>query len=317
MTGVLDKVEFRCGTCRVRFECAPGRVEDNPDAPWHPYAYFADCSRCGRECSEVYWDRNLRKAHAMATGPKTPEGKAKVAGNLPAERTKELTDRTRFNALKHGAYARTAKFWPARPGKYPHCQSCEHFNQGCDELPAPDHTNPPGCLKRTELMMSHLIAYESGDPKQLMASQAELQASLRALIDDMILAIVQDGVVQRKYDYSIDKDGNVDFISTLNAEGQLEKSITLVAHPLLKTLIEFMHRNGMTLTDSAMTAKTHDDQALMQGYLDSAADDRESEASYREQQRRTLDDLRTMIDNANKNRARDPVLLEHEESHGH
>lgn len=160
----LEEVTFRCEWCGHQWESAPERVEDCEDLPWHPWRYACACPSCHKEAGQVWWERNLLKAHAHATGPRTPEGKAATAANLEGHPTPEEAQRTRFNSLKHGLFARTATYFPARPGKYPHCATCEWFNNGCDENPPPGKKNPPACMKRTELFMRHQIAFESRDP---------------------------------------------------------------------------------------------------------------------------------------------------------
>src|SRR5689334_18127974 len=86
------EVVFSCGNCTVEgktytFTAAPGRVVDDPDAPWHPWRYYATCPGCARQCEQAAYQRALFKAWANATGPKTAEGKAKTAENLKGHPT--------------------------------------------------------------------------------------------------------------------------------------------------------------------------------------------------------------------------------------
>ncbi len=63
------------------------------------------------------------------------------------------------------------------------------------------------CLKRTELLLKHQIAFETGDPGLLVDLRAQLHANVQALIDDMILAMAQDGVRLKNPEWYYDKDG--------------------------------------------------------------------------------------------------------------
>lgn len=313
----LSEVNFRCPVCRHQFACAPERVEDAEDQPWHPWTYAATCPKCHSEAEQAGWERGLLKAHAHATGPKTPEGKAATAANLDGHPTPEEAKRTRFNALKHGSFAQTASYFPARPGKYPHCQTCEYLNNGCDEgVPARD--NPPACLKRTELFMRHQIAFESGDPKMLTDLRANTQAALQAIMDDMILAITAQGVTLHSPEWWVDAkngyQGIVDYVDPETGEKHIVWKTE--AHPLLKPLLEYVARNKMTLEDMGMTPKVQDDQEVLRGQLDQEADQQESLLEYQQRQAQALEGLTSMIERSRQRSEQDPVYLEHKAADG-
>ncbi|WP_223824042.1 hypothetical protein [Candidatus Enterovibrio escicola] len=50
---------------------------------------------------------------------------------------------------------------------------------------------------RTELMMQHLIAFQSGDPSKLTELHTINQANMVAIFQDMMQTIVVDGVALR------------------------------------------------------------------------------------------------------------------------
>ena len=273
----LRKVSFVCPVCRHKFSAQPARVEDAEDRPWHPWAYVAPCPLCKSESDQAQWEVNLLKAHANATGPKTPEGKAASSSNLDGHPTPEEARLTRFNAMKHGLFARTATYFPAKPGSYPQCEGCEHLE---DESCVPQRA----CLKRAELFMRHQVAFETKDPELLMQLRGDTQAAIQALINDMILAIAQDGgprLISPEWYY--DKEGHFHLAGwTDKATGEFHQISKYEAHPLLKHLMDFINKNRMTLEDLEMTPKVQTDQDMVQGYLDKQGEEQESADDYRQ-----------------------------------
>jgi len=244
-------INFKC-SCGHAFESEPGRVEDEPDRPWHPYRYFAGCPDCGMEAEQAHWEVALLKAYTKATGPKTKAGIAAVTNNLKGHPTPEETQITRFNALKHGMRSQVATFFPAKPGRYPQCETCDLIDS-CASNPA--------CMKKVELYMKHHIAFETGDPSMLAGMRATLQANIQAVIDDMFLAIIQDGVRLKSPQWYYDKDGNFHWAASADPEtGELVKLYDITAHPLIKLVGELVSKNGMTLNDSEMTTKQAGDE---------------------------------------------------------
>lgn len=316
-TDPLNSVNFRCGFCGSRWEAAPERVEDAPDDPWHPWRYFATCSGCGREAPQVHWERNLLKAHASATGPTSPEGKARSAGNLEGHPTPEEAQRTRFNALKHGLFARTANYFPARPGKYPHCATCPYFNNGCDEDPPPGQENPPACMRRTELFMRHQVAFETKDPGLLATLRSDTQAALQAIVDDMILAVASTGVEVRSPEWYFDpKSGTCGIVDYVDETGERRILHKVQAHPLLKPLMDFISKNNLTLADMGMTPRVQEEQELVRGNLEAREQDRDSLREYQANQQRMLEQLSHQVARSQRRVEQDPVLLEHQGGEG-
>jgi hypothetical protein len=295
----LREVTFRCVACAHQWKRAPEQIVDAPDDEFHPFAYFAECPVCGEEAPQAYWERNLLRAWASATGPRTPEGKAVVAANLAGHPTPEEARRTRFNAVKHGLYARTATFFPAKPGRYPQCEGCEHL--------ATEACRPHGaCLKRSELFLQFQIAFEQRDPRLLQQLHADNQAAIQALIMDMITTIAADGGPElTSQEWYYDREGGLHWVERTNEEtGQLERMLKKEAHPLLKPLIEFIHKAGLTMEDLAMTPKAQDESDLLRGYLDAERDDRQRADEHREKTRREMDTLRKLLG------VREPALIE-------
>lgn len=290
----LQSVRFHCKGCGHRFEAEP-QVEDAPERSYHPWRYFHECPKCGDRAEQAAWELNLLKAHASATGPTTPAGKAASAANLEGHPTPEEAQRTRFNAMKHGLYADVANYFPAKPGHYPACDGCEHLmTYACLD-------GPRACLKRTEVFLKHQIAFDTQDPKLLTRLRANTQAGIQALIDDMLLAIAQDGGPRiKEIQWYHDKDGGFHLAGWYDECGEFQQIHEIKAHPLLKLLMEFISKNSMTLADLEMTPKVQDEQDLMQGFLDQKGEQQEKADAYRNRVEERQNKLLALIQNSYK-----------------
>lgn len=303
----LTDVNFHCarraGGCGWRWASEPGRVVAAAERDHHPFEYFSECPSCGLEAPQAAWERALAKAWTKATGPTTAAGKALVAANLEGHPTPEEAHRTRFNAMKHGLFARTATYFPAKPGKYPQCDGCDLFVI-CHEQVA--------CLKRTELFLKHQIAFETRDPGMLSDLRADTQAAVQALINDMILAIAEDGGPRlRTPEWYYDKDGGFHLARWIDDKGAPVQLYKLEEHPLLKRLMDFISKNSMTLADMEMTPKAQDDQDAIRGFLDSKQHESDNLLEYQKRTAEGIEGLRALIRNSQDKMRRDPVLIEH------
>lgn len=300
-----DRVAFHCRACGLRFEAAPSRVDDRPEETAHPWQYFAGCERCGAEAEQAAWERNLMRAHAAATGPRTPEGKAASAKNLEGHPTPEEAQRTRFNAMKHGLTARTATYFPAKPGKYSDCEGCEYFEScGPSEV---------ACKKKVELFMRTHIAFETRDPKLLTGLNADIQSNIMALMQNMLITIIRDGVALREPVWYHDKDGALHWVERFDDEKcEMVPIIEVSAHPLLKPLREMLQANGMTLTDLAMTPRVQEEVQDDMGTLAHQQQSREQLLEYQRRQTLALENLGDLVQRGKERLSRDPVLIEHQ-----
>lgn len=226
-------VTFKCLDCRFTFKATPSRIEDESNRK-HPFRYFAPCPECKEEVQQVNWEVGVFSSILASTGPKTAEGKAKSAGNLLSNGD---IDRklSRFNALKHGANAKTAMYFPARPGKYPQCEACNVDFDYCKTQPA--------CIKRTELTMQYLVAYESGDPSSLMSLQAINQANMQAIFLDLIQQVATDGVALRNPVHAFDKESGFHLATYTDPEtGERVTLEEIKTNPLLKSMFEMLSK---------------------------------------------------------------------------
>lgn len=295
----LVSVHFKCHSCGHDFHSPPSKVKDSPDCWWHPFEYSAVCDECGENAVQHGREVGLLKAHAMATGPRTPEGKAASAKNLDGHPTPEEAQQTRFNALKHGMYAQTATYFPARPGKYAVCDGCNYRDHECKEG---SDDNPPACLRRVELFMKHHLAFDAKDPGMLMALRSGTQAAIQALIDEMIMIIAADGGPRIKsVEWYHDKDGGFHLARYRDEDGELHQINKLEEHPLLKRLIDYISKNNLTLSDMGMTPKVQEDQDILRGVLDDDEKSKESATQYMERIEKQQNMLLKMISNSYEN----------------
>lgn len=234
------------------------------------------------------------------TGPRTDAGKLSVTANLAGHPTAEEAKRTRFNAMSHGLTAQVATYFPAKPGKYPICDSCDIDWGECYEQAA--------CLKRTELFLRHRIAFETRDPRQLTDLRADMHASMQALISDMIRAIIATGTELKEPDWFVDKDGNFRLAKYQDTDGEQRLITKVSAHPLLKVLGEMISRNSLSLADMGMTPKGQEDDALLRGHLDAEAGREESLLEFQRRSTEAQEGLLALIKNSH-NQA-EPVLIE-------
>lgn len=310
----LERVTFRCGVCRHTWAAAPDLVEPDPEAPFHPYAYFGHCTSCGAQNQpQAQWERALLKAHQESTGPRTPEGRAASAANLDGHPTPEETLRTRFNAMKHGLTARTATYFPAKPDGYAHCQRCDVDRDWCAEQPA--------CVKQTELFMLHHAAFEQRDPKVLQKVHADLHAALVASLQLCLQEVLGQGVVIKtpRVEWVTDGDGGNgrhERISYVDGSGQVRYIYDYTANPVFKPIADLVTRLGLSLQDLGMTQKAVDDEAEeLRGRLPPAPG-QAAPQDFMDRMARALEKLPTVLEQARQAAEKDPVLLEHQAATG-
>lgn len=308
-----DSVSFRCANdwCRHRWRASPDRVIDDPDDDVHPFRYFAACPICGTDSPQASWERSLFKAWLSGrSGPKTPEGIAAVTANLEGHPTPEEAKRTRFNALQHGLSSRVATYFPARPGKYAECESCGRRHEGCGK------DGLIHCTQKAELFMRHQVAFETNDPGHMKFLNADMQASLRALMDNMIREAAANGVVLRAPKYYVNGDGVLKLAQYKDAMGEMVTIMEVNANPVLKPLIELLKANNMGLADMGMTPKVQEDDRERMGHLDEQKANRESFDAFLAAQRDALAALPGLIERSRERSSKDPVLIEHQQAEG-
>ena len=297
-------VTFKCLSCSVTFQCTPVRVENEPNRI-HPFRYFANCAQCQAEVQQVNWEVGSFCSIMKSTGPTSLTGKAASAANLAGHPTVEERALTRFNALTHGTSAKTALFFPAKPGKYAQCATCDIDYAYCQIQPA--------CIKRTELLMQHLIAFESGDPSKLTELNAINQARIQAMYSEMLQTVANDGVTLTNPIHSFANDGS--FHLGKYEDPDTGEDITLYetkAHPLLKDIANFLGKNNMNLAALNMTPKVQTDQDIQMGHIAKESDEKQSLIEYQQKMAGQLSGVKEMLERSKERTKRDSILIEHQ-----
>jgi len=302
-------ITFHCDRCYTDFSAAPARVEDDPDAPHHPWRYFGNCPRCSDESEQAKWERGLFKAWVNATGPRTDEGKAATAKNLEGHPTPEEAKRTRFNAMKHGMSARVATYFPARPDKYSFCEACTVDRYWCGQQPA--------CSKQTETFMLHHAAMEQKKPGLLTGLHADFQSSVFLIVQMILQQIIADGVQIKRPVYRIDDDGKLEVSEYFDAEGRrhiLYEEIQ--SHPLFRPLGEILSKNNMSLADMGITQRTVEREEEAMGFIAKTDQKNELLADVANKQADALQRLTQQMAQSREKRKHDPILIEHDAQEG-
>jgi len=309
-TSALLTVNFRCGECSHAFAGMPVLVEDAPELEHHPHRYFAHCPKCqAQHQPQASWERALLKAHQACTGPKTPEGLAKVADNLAGHPTAEESRRIRFNAMKHGLSARTASYFPAKPDKYSFCKSCDVDRTFCGQQAA--------CVKQTEIFMLHHAAFDSRNPKVLSSLHADLQSGLTAMLQMLMQQALGDGVVIKQPKVELDRSGSAVTLSYLGEDGKRQYVFDYQAHPALKPIADFVSRLGLSMTDLGMTVKATDvDEGDTGGVLKLDEKTQETLTAFNNRMAEAMKGARGMLERAQQATKEDPVLVAHEAREG-
>jgi hypothetical protein len=309
-TAQQTHVNFRCDGCKHAWEAEPDLIEDAPELEHHPFRYFATCPKCGAtDQPQAAWARALMKAHQAATGPRTPEGLAKVGKNLEGHPNADAVLRTRFNAMKHGMAAKTATYFPARPDKYSFCERCEVDRTWCGAQAA--------CVKQTEIFMLHHAAFESRNPRVLAGLHADLQSGLTAMLQMLMQQVLGDGVVITQPRVELDREGNSQTLSYLDEDGKRKYIYDRQAHPALKAISDFVSRLGLSMGDLGMTVRAADPEEDEQhGVLKLDDKTRETLSDFNTRMLAVMGGARDMLAAADKATKADPVLVAHEAREG-
>jgi hypothetical protein len=283
-------IQFHCslkyGGCGWRFESSVYRNAPYPEREWHPWRHLADCPHCGEEAEQA--SQQVASWKAAQVG-KSASVRAKISEANKARDPASYAV-SRFNALTHGMSAETAKFYPARPGKYDQCDGCEFLNDGCGTSVLKH------CAKRTELFVQFNLAMEEGNSGMLGRLMASNQAALHALLGDMMRAVAKRGVELESPEFSFNKlTGGIDLAEWEDAQGNKHVITKVEAHPLLPHIINYFHKNGSTLADLSLTPAAAKEEERLQGFLDDQQQSRESLADAQQAMQRQLAGLQRII----------------------
>lgn len=303
----LHHVNFHCSICRRGFAGVPDLVEEDPQTTWHPHRYYANCPKCGADNQpQANWERALMKAHQESTGPVTSQGKVASANNLAGHPTPEEARLTRFNAMKHGMQARVATFFPARPGKYPFCETCDVDVVWCSQQPA--------CVKQTELFMLHHAAVEQRNPKHIGRIHADIVSALTAALTMCLQAVLADGVVIRAPKVELSREGVPVTLSYVDeSTGEKKYIYDYHANPAFKPIADLVSRLGLSMSDLGLTVKaTEDDDPAGAGALQLTDESKESLEAFGRRMTDAMGAMREKLTAAEGRKKQDPVFIEHQ-----
>jgi Zn finger protein HypA/HybF involved in hydrogenase expression len=290
LTEQKERTTFWCPQCRWRWESAAERVEASTDSP-HPFDYFATCPKCGTEAGESPQIKSLYRAWLNITGSKSPEiSNRNLCQPDPV--------RTRFNGLKHGMYAKKARYFPAKEGRYAECEGCGYAEE-CEESGV--------CLEMSKIKMMVQRAVDERDPRALTDLVKGTQADLFIMLQRMFSRVFKDGETLKAPVWSGTKEG---YELVKNAEG--EQVYELNEHPLLKRIVDVVAKNNLSLADLLLTPKTAEESQAIKGHLDGEKESREDLAGYRDKRNRMMEQFLSgqAALEANAKRAADPVARE-------
>lgn len=248
------------------------------------------------------------KAWANATGPTSVEGRTASAENLVGHPTKEESLRTRFNAMKHGASAKVATYFPAKPDGYALCKTCDVDRGFCAAQPC--------CVQQTKNFMLHHAAFEQRKPGVLQGMYGEMQAAVFSILQQIIMTIIADGVKLERPEFHFDEHGSVS-LATYTDDKQGKHTIMEVsAHPLLKVMADLLTKNNMSLADMGMTNKVVEADDLMPGQVARTITPLITDDEYKKQQITALRALSDKLQRSNAMTSADPVLVDYSRENG-
>lgn len=284
----------------------PDLIEEDPGTEHHPWRYFANCPDCKAEHQpQAGWERALLKAHQAATGPTTPAGKSASTANLAGHPTPEEALLTRFNAMKHGIAARTARYFPAKPDRYPFCGQCDVDRAWCAEQPA--------CVKQTEIFMLHHAAFEQRNPKVLGKLHADLHAALTAALQMCLQAVLGEGVLIKQPRVELNRDGTPTTLTYIGADGKNHYIYDHQSNPAFRPIADLVSRLGLSTSDLGLTVRAAEDkeeEGLGMLKLDEAS--KETLQAFGDRMAAATELMGDKLQRAQQHMRADPVLIEHQ-----
>jgi hypothetical protein len=254
---------------KVRFVCAGGHdFEGKPDQTilcdddFHQWRYVSACPQCGEPSEQATWHRNLLKAWRT---PKTEAWRREKSAMVKENKW------ARFHNMTHGTYAKTAKFYPAIPGKYDICETCEirGLCQQRHDDPQRPRTGVGPCLKKTEIFAQVLLATEHEDPAYMRGVMSESFAGMITIIQDLIVGVASKGTLLSAPVWHGSKDGEITLVKDQDGNQVYDFS----ANPQLKALGDMVSKIGVDFREWMMTPARQTETALEMGRL---SDQRES-----------------------------------------
>jgi len=236
---------------------------------------------------------NAVKGFKKATGPKTEEGKKKVAKNLDGHRG-IYTDRQTCNNWKTGRYAKANRILaPAIAGRFEECNDCELYND-CKEKKI------KWCPVQIQPLLRFLQAHKEKDPSQLQELVGLSHARLYSIFQMGLKEVFERGAV-------------VDDVKILHSNKDKQVlQITKKSHPFIRTALDILETIGFTADQQNMTPAKQDEQDTLKGFLDMETDKNKSISEVVNDIKAMAEDMKQAIQKAAKLRAQDDALREYE-----
>ena len=263
------EIRFHCtrnsGGCGARFSSSNYQTSGYPEQDFHPYQHTASCPRCGEDVNPAAHQVAAWKAASL---PLSLESRAKISAAQKARDPASYAI-SKSNRMITGANAKVLKVWPAKPGTYAECDTCEFLTNGCK-------TDFQHCADKTDLYVKFLMAQETGNSAFIGQEMAATQAGMAAITASMIRSLAQKGVTMEVPVYAKTENG-IEVATYTDDEGKKRTITRTEANPLLPHLINYVSKNNLTLSDMGITPKVKEEQRQLQGFLDSKEADRETQ----------------------------------------
>lgn len=309
-----DKINFYCSKgdlgCGAKFSSHTYYTEDYPEREWLPFRYYADCPRCGNFAGQQNWELSHWKqlAENGCIGASKPESRKKISdGQL--QRPKSSYNSSRYNRITHGSYSATADYYPARPGHYPECESCEYLTDGCG-------TEMKWCGKKIQFFVAHRLAVEQGETAPIQKTVADFFAGFAGILSSMIRDIAKRGPVIETPLTRVDKEEGVVVVTYKDDQGVERPVLQVEPHPNLKYLNDMFTRYIGGLEKIGLNPTPKEEEKSFDGFLDDD-EDRESLLEFEKQDQQQMAHLLSLLGDDDEDDQNEPVkgarLIEHKQ----
>ena len=138
-----------------------------------------------------------------------------------------------------------------------------------------------------------------------------MQASIFAVLQQVLQTIIADGVTITQPKWFTDKDGRAAIVEYTDESGARRIVNDMQAHPLFRPLGELLTRTGLSLSDMGMSQKVIDVEDGEMGRLTSDKAGQESMLEFQRNNAKSIEALRDLVVASQARTRQDPVLIEH------
>jgi hypothetical protein len=243
---------FYCKPCKFSW-----KTEDFHSDGEEVSALCPICEKNAPECTHSTYNL-ARTAWQNATGPKTEEGKARVA----------------LNPWVDGAHCKKIRILaPAKFDKFPWCHDCDQRDE-CEKKTI------KYCPRDLETTARFIAAFKEGDVSALKEEAGIANAQMWKIFSMMLHNIVDKGVMLKIE--STDSDGN--------------KSVRYEKNNLVKELPAFVATLGFSADQQVMTPKAVEQKEALEGNVRREAVTQEEEIAVRKRSADELSRMRALLE---------------------